>query len=212
MSWVKTTDTGLHGLFTSSDQIGGIFGTSYLTGLFSSGKLQFRISDGTHTAALDSHPYYVDDTGWVLVAMGRRDGMFFTNVNGSDEKTVAVPAGMTVSAPSGLRIGQFYWDGQFWSQPQARYSLWRVSASAPSAAQIKAIHDIERLWFQAGAAITIGGSSSNVLDLAVDPVTDLRHILTQDGHTVMTPQGLRTAFTPGSWTKVSAFDGDIILT
>jgi len=68
-------------------------------------------------------------------------------------------------------------------------ALWRISATAPSAAQIAKIYNDEKVLFQAGAQATLYGASDAVTALAYDDATELLHVGTSQGRSVF--QGLR---------------------
>jgi len=68
-------------------------------------------------------------------------------------------------------------------------ALIRISATAPTAEQIRKIYEDEKVLFQENAQATLYGTSDAVTALAHDPVTDLLHVGTSDGRSVF--QGLR---------------------
>ena len=70
-----------------------------------------------------------------------------------------------------------------------KLSLLRMSASAPSAEQIKKIYEDEKVLFQENVACTLYGSSDAVTALAYDDDTDLLHVGTSSGRSDF--QGLR---------------------
>jgi len=63
-------------------------------------------------------------------------------------------------------------------------SLLRISATAPTAEQIRKIYNDEKWMFQEGAQVTLNGSSDAVTALAHDKVTDLLHVGTSGGMSV----------------------------
>jgi hypothetical protein len=89
-------------------------------------------------------------------------------------------------------------------------SLWRISATAPTAEQIAKIYNDEKVLFQPNAKATLTGNSDAVTALAHDPDTNLLHVGTSGGRSVF--YGLRrvnetaTAVT----TAISAVDGLIV--
>ena len=68
-------------------------------------------------------------------------------------------------------------------------ALWRISATAPTAAQIAKIYEDEKYLFQDGAQATLYGASDAVTALAYDDATELLHVGTSQGRSVF--QGLR---------------------
>ena len=70
-----------------------------------------------------------------------------------------------------------------------RLALHRISATVPSAEQIKKIYEDEKFLFQENAKATLYGSSDAVTALAYDDDTELLHVGTSAGRSVF--QGLR---------------------
>jgi len=68
-------------------------------------------------------------------------------------------------------------------------ALLRISATAPTAEQIKKIYNDEKHLFQENAACTLYGTSDAVTALAHDSDTNLLHVGTSAGRSVF--QGLR---------------------
>ena len=66
----------------------------------------------------------------------------------------------------------------------SQYALLRISATAPTADQIKKMYEDEKLLFQENAACTLYGSSSAVTALAYDDSTNLLHVGTSAGRSV----------------------------
>jgi hypothetical protein len=140
-----------------------------------------------------------------LVAM-RKDGVAYIYKNGALENSASIST--DVSGSFATEIG--------WSTAQttitglAGISLLRISATAPTADQIRKIYEDEKVLFQDSAKATLTGSSDAVTALAYDPDTNLLHVGTSDGRSVF--QGLRrvdetaTAVT----TAISAVNGLIM--
>ena len=86
-------------------------------------------------------------------------------------------------------------------------ALLRVSASAPSAEQIKKIYEDEKVLFQENAACTLYGTSDAVTALAYDDTTDLLHVGTSSGRSEF--KGLRRVgnTTTAVTTAISASSG-----
>ena len=88
-------------------------------------------------------------------------------------------------------------------------ALWRISATAPTAAQIKEIYDAEKPLFQKNAKCTLNGASDAVQCLAYDDSTELLHVGTSGGRSTF--QGLRRVDeTATNTTEISAQGGMII--
>ena len=91
-----------------------------------------------------------------------------------------------------------------------KYALLRISATAPSADQIKKIYEDEKKLFQPGAQCTLYGSSDTVTGLDHDSKTNLLHVGTSAGRSVF--DGLvrvDNTTTPVS-TAISAVNGMIV--
>jgi hypothetical protein len=92
----------------------------------------------------------------------------------------------------------------------ASFALFKFSAAAPTAEQVKKMYEDEKVLFQENAKATLYGSSDAVTALAYDEVTDQLHVGTSSGRSDF--QGLRrinntaTAVT----TAISAHDTFII--
>ena len=90
-----------------------------------------------------------------------------------------------------------------------KQALWRVSATAPTAAQIKEIYEAEKPMFQENAKCTLNGSSDAVQCMAYDDSTDLLHVGTSGGRSTF--QGLvRVDETSINTTEISAQGGMIV--
>jgi len=92
-------------------------------------------------------------------------------------------------------------------------ALLRISATAPTADQIRKIYEDERPLFQENAKATLTGSSDAVTALAHDPDTELLHVGTSGGRSVF--QGLRrveehTGTDSQSLAAISAVDGLVV--
>jgi hypothetical protein len=90
--------------------------------------------------------------------------------------------------------------------------LLRSSATAPSADQIAYIYETERKMFEAGAQVTIAGSSSAVTCLDYDEMTDLYHVGTTYGRSTF--KGLvrvgSEATTNGTPVGYASYDSTLI--
>jgi hypothetical protein len=91
-------------------------------------------------------------------------------------------------------------------------ALWRVSATAPTAEQIKEIYEAEKPLFQENAKCTLGtypSDSSSVTAMDYDDSTDLLHVGTSNGRSTF--KGLRRVeqTTPNT-TEIAAQGGLIV--
>jgi hypothetical protein len=89
-------------------------------------------------------------------------------------------------------------------------ALLRISATAPTAAQIKTIYEAEKPLFQENAQATLYGTSDAVTALAHDDSTNLLHVGTSSGRSVF--QGLRRVdnTTTAVGAAISASNGLVI--
>jgi hypothetical protein len=86
-------------------------------------------------------------------------------------------------------------------------ALWRISATAPTPAQIAKIHEDERKLFQPGAHCTLYGTSDAVTALAHDPKSNLLHVGTSAGRSTFDGlQRVANTETPVG-TAISAVNG-----
>jgi trimeric autotransporter adhesin len=124
-----------------------------------------------------------------LVCTVKAGQLGYVYINGVEQTysyRAAAPATFPTASDYDLTIGQSHdgaapWDGSL--------ALFRISATAPSAAQIAKIYNDEKYLFQAGAQATLYGASDAVTALAYDDDTELLHVGTSAGRSVF--QGLR---------------------
>jgi hypothetical protein len=93
---------------------------------------------------------------------------------------------ININTHADMRIGA-NWGGSSWFP--GSLALLRISATAPSAEQIKKIYNDEKHLFQENAKATLYDSSDAVTALAYDDDTELLHVGTSAGRSVF--QGLR---------------------
>ena len=142
-----------------------------------------------------------------LVCHATASGEVKIYVNGvSKNVTVAgtPPSTFSSTATNVLHIGTSY--GGINPFPGS-VALFRVSASVPSAEQIKKMYDDEKVLFQENAKATLYGSSDVVTALAYDDTTNLLHVGTSAGRSEF--QGLRRInnTTDAVTTAISASNG-----
>jgi hypothetical protein len=94
------------------------------------------------------------------------------------------------------------WDGSM--------ALWKMSATVPSADQIKRMYEDEKALFQENAKATVYGTSGVIAALAYDKDTNLLHVGTSIGRSDF--MGLRRInnTTRAIGTALSAVDGFIV--
>jgi len=176
-----------------------------------SGQLTFRLDD-------DTNNYLVQVAGASTAGqwqhfVGVKDGdTAHVYINGVSEASLDVSAmGSLTNTSAILRLGL----SAYSTTPliNGSLALWRISATAPTADQIRKIYEDEKVLFQENAKATLTGSSDAVTALAHDPDTELLHVGTSGGRSVF--QGLRrveehTDTDNQSLAAISAVDGLVV--
>jgi hypothetical protein len=137
---------------------------------------------------------------WNHVVAKRASGVVNVWINGVLLKTGSSTgnASYTTTAKIGVNCNS-----------NTKLALVRVSATAPTAAQIKEIYEAEKPLFQENAKCTLNGTSDAVQCLAYDDSTELLHVGTSGGRSTF--QGLRRVDeTATNTTEISAQGGMII--
>jgi hypothetical protein len=177
MGWVK--DTGVTTVDTLFERSAA--GSNVLkVDVESNGYIRF--DSGTQITGTKN----IANSNWNFVACVRVSGVSYIYVNGTLDNSGASTGNVTnTSAVSrlGLRVTGIN------AATNASLALWRISATAPSAEQIKKIYEDEKVLFQENAQATLYGSSDSVTALAYDDDTELLHVGTSAGRSVF--QGLR---------------------
>ena len=148
----------------------------------------------TGTANLDSGVELNDK--WQFVVLKRASGVLYLSVNAGTPATAAntsVLSNATATTRLGLSVGGLF--------PCGSMALWRISATAESAAGIAKIYNDEKFLFQDGAQATLYGTSDAVTALAYDDDTNLLSVGTSAGRSDF--QGLRRV--ANTTTAVSTF-------
>jgi hypothetical protein len=187
-----TTDLGVRGYVNG--------GTGVFVALAGNGAAAVTVSTASTVVGI----------GWAFYVVIRASGVLYLYQNGILIGSAACTYNLT-SATATFSIGGFWNAGAFGSRSDAIHALWRVSATAPSAEQIKHIYETERPMFAASANCCLAGTSNAVTALAYDDETDLLHVGTSYGRSTF--KGLvRTsseATAVGSITALSASGGII---
>jgi hypothetical protein len=114
----------------------------------------------------------------VFAMLARRSGVLEVWINGIKDANTTASTDNVSSATATTRFG-IRQDSSF---PFSGWmSMWRISATPPSADQIAQIYRDELALFQTGAQCVIDGNSGQVTALAYDDVTDLLHAGTSWG-------------------------------
>ena len=124
---------------------------------------------------------------WAQVWVNRRGAVHEIWVNGINKVTtlLAVRDVASANGQADFHIGSRFSNA---NQNTGKLALIRISATVPSAEQIKKMYNDEKLLFQTNAKATLYGSSNAVTALAHDDSTDLLHAGTSAGRSVF--QGL----------------------
>ena len=167
------TSSGTEGVAANTAGSGVIGFAVYTNGIQSSGRTNcgFTYTPPTNT--------------WICVQNVRRSGVLELWINGELDTSVANTADINAT-DSFTRLGG-------WSSgavgDSISLSLFRASATAPTAEQIAKIYEDEKVLFQENSQATLYGSSDSVTALAYDDDTELLHVGTSAGRSVF--QGLR---------------------
>lgn len=142
---------------------------------------------------------------WNHIVAVRKSGVSYVYKNGVLESSVAATADV-----SGSYVTQVGWSTTNPMLAQLHgIALLRISATAPTAAQIKEIYEAEKPLFQENAKCTLNGASNVVRCLAYDDSTELLHVGTSGGRSTFS--GLRRVDeTSTNTTEISAQGGMII--
>jgi hypothetical protein len=209
---VGTGDISVIGWFKSSNSAGGYFFErmdpartgNRLRGYITNSTYQFLIS--TSAGVIISNQNYLDGT-WHFYSGIKRGSVMYLYVDGRLLGSADVGTNSITNTSANLSFGirsdtaSHFQDGNM--------ALWRVSASAPSAEQIKKIYEDEKVLFQENANATLYGSSDIARALAYDEKTNLLHVGTSSGRSDF--NGLRRInnTTEAVTTAISAYDGSI---
>jgi hypothetical protein len=123
---------------------------------------------------------------WQFLTYVRKSGVGYAYLNASLNESEADTNNYTHSNADVLRVGL---RTDNYGPYDGSLALLRISATAPTAAQIAKIYNDEKYLFQDGAQATLYGASDAVTALAYDDATDLLHVGTSGGRSVF--QGLR---------------------
>jgi hypothetical protein len=168
-------------------------GSLSLVGYYSSGSVSKTV------------PSPVNWTHFVMARSGTTTSLYVNGVSiGSG--TGGGSENLTGDGTASFKLGARYTNSEHW---QGSLALPRISATVPTAEQIKEIYEAEKPLFQANAKCTLNGSSDAVTALAYDDSTELLHVGTSGGRSAF--QGLRrVAETSTSTTEIAAQGGLIV--
>ncbi|NRP84111.1 hypothetical protein XMD509_002399 [Marinobacterium sp. xm-d-509] len=198
MGWFKTS-TVAQAIFTRAI-VGWTSGTRMQVQLNASGYFKYFGS----AATLGASTRNLADGVWHHWVLRRSSGITSAFIDGVQIDTTSDTDNLTASGAV-VRVGNQQISGGYTSGVTS--ALLRISATAPTASQIKKIYEDEKVLFQENAACTLYGASDAVTALAHDPDTGLLHVGTSAGRSVF--QGLRRVAntTTAVGTAISAVDG-----
>lgn len=180
MTWVKMSNNTSFNRIVQVSNLEGEFDYAFL-GQETNGDFRFQtdLSSGANIA-------FVNDIGtaWTLVVGVRRGDTNEIYINGVLQNSIAqAVTDDSFDFTSGVvTIGNN--DDATIPAQDATIALTRISATAPTAAQIKKIYEDERKLFQEDAKCTIYGSSDAVTALAYDDKYKQLHVGTSAGRSV----------------------------
>lgn len=126
---------------------------------------------------------------WNHVVFLRRNGIAYIQINGNLAQSSANTQDISsVDQQETLYLGRRHSATNNDPFTSGKLALWRISASAPSDDQLKAIYETEKKLFKPNAQCTLAGNSNAVTALAYDEDTDLLHVGTSWGRSAF--QGL----------------------
>jgi len=177
---------------------------------FNSGNLRVDTADASAGSGYQGHfgsDGTQDSNEWHCAVILRRGPNLEIWIDGVNYKNAALNStsdGSYTDANSILEIGHSPSTGS--TEAGLELALFRVSATAPSAEQIKKLYEDEKKLFQENAKATLYGSSDAVTALGYDEDTELLHVGTSAGRSDF--QGLRRInnTTTAVTTAISASD------
>jgi hypothetical protein len=146
---------------------------------------------------------------WIFFVLRRSGSTLGLWVDGEEVDTQSNSLDLSLSTGV-FRVGNGV---QYVTGDDHDIALLRISATAPTADQIRKIYEDEKVLFQPNAKATLTGTSDAVTALAHDPDTNLLHVGTPGGRSVF--QGLRrveehTGTNSQSLAAISAVDGLVV--
>jgi hypothetical protein len=206
MGWFNTTSGTTTYIVQKS--LSGLSGGDGFFVVTSSGKLLFNTRGGGTSSNATTNAN-VNSGQWIFFSAVRKNSGTLLEVylNGALDVSASVVARDVSVVDSKLFVGT---RADLSNSFSGSLALLRISATAPTADQIKKIYEDEKFLFQNGAQATLFGASDAVTALGHDPVTDLLHVGTSAGRSVF--QGLRRVSntTTAVGTAISASNGLVV--
>ena len=202
MGWAKLNTANAHGILSRAVTTGGILLTTQTT----TGNIDVWLSNTTtYVSALQAGK--VKNQQWTFVVVRRSAGVLSIFVDSELAGSAANTTDLDYASAT-LRLGSRVDGVQFVNG--GSLALWRISATAPTAEQIRKIYNDEKWVFQPGAQVTLNGSSDAVTALAHDKVTDLLHVGTSGGMSVFDGLVRVSEDATAVTTSISANDSRIV--
>ena len=174
------------------------------------GTIRFYLRTGGVWVDLLNSDNSITTSSWTHVAVVRTGNNFNMYINGViGDASGGTNSGTATLNNANLRINTRPDQTAYPILTGNSIALVRLSASAPSAEQIKKMYEDEKVLFQENADCTLYGSSDAVTALAYDEKTNLLHVGTSSGRSDF--NGLRRInnTTEAVTTAISAYDGSI---
>lgn len=206
MAWSKTA--AVNDTIIERWAAGGV-GARILVYIRSDGKPEFVVAGATSGSDTVTGSGAVNAGAWRHICALKRGTAMELYVDGvmvANKATIASVGGFS-NASAVARVGARL-DGT--QLHEGLLALLRISATAPTADQIRRIYEDEKALFQENAACTLYGASDAVTALAHDPDTGLLHVGTSAGRSVF--KGLRrVANTTTPVSTAIAACGDLVV-
>jgi len=210
--WAKSNTTDQHTFFarqnptTGSNSYGS---TPYLFTQSNSSNTLSWYYRGTSSSGTYVSSAAIRDNNWHHFCLMRSGATMYAYIDGKLDGSFSFSESfVNTSAP--FYVGIHSHNNSFLRPlSDGGVSLFRTSATAPTAEQIAKIYEDEKPLFQENAKATLNGSSDAVTALAYDDSTELLHVGTSGGRSTF--QGLRRVDeTSTSTTEISAQGGLIV--
>jgi len=182
MGWIKfNADDAYDGLFDRADYTSGSYsGNGFGLETGGSNTIALKSSSTGTIYASSSNP----TNKWLMYAAVRHSGIVYVYIDGQLEGSAASTVNFD-NASATLILGK----RNTVVANQTSLALFRLSATAPSAEQIKDIYNAEKVLFQENAKCTLNGSSDSVTAMSYDDSNDELLVGTSGGLSVF--KGLR---------------------
>lgn len=184
MGWIKEApNSAVETLFSRGSYSGAWAGSAVEIVINAAGNVVCYITDDAYVSS-DSitSSAAIDESAWRLVSLVRRSGyleLWIGQDKAATDVAVTNAAASLSNASAKLNLGRSVAGTMPLSN--GTIALWRVSATAPTAQQIKHIYETELALFQTNAECRVAGTSTAVTALAYDEETDLLHVGTSSG-------------------------------